>query len=68
MQGQFRDSIVKFSSDEVENLLAQFWLGGTWEFADNFRGSLFYRASTREFEGNNAHYLVWAGLIISRSY
>lgn len=68
MQGQFRNSVVKFSSDEVENLLAQFWLGGTWEFADNLRGSFFYRASTREFKGTNAHNLVWGGLIISRSY
>ena len=68
MQGQFRNSIVKFSSDEVEKLLVQVWLGATWEFADNIRGSFFYRASTREFEGTNAHNLVWAGLIISRSY
>jgi hypothetical protein len=68
MQGQFRESIVKFSSDEVEKLLAQIWLGATWEFADNTRGSFFYRASTREFEGTNAHNLVWAGLIISRAY
>jgi hypothetical protein len=68
MQGQFRESIVKFSSNEVEKLLAQIWLGATWEFADNVRGSFFYRASTREFEGINAHNLVWGGLIISRSY
>jgi hypothetical protein len=68
MQGQFRDSIVKFSSGEVEKLLAQIWLGATWEFADDIRGSFFYRASTKEFEGPNAHYPLWAGLIISRAY
>ncbi|UCB54195.1 MAG: DUF2219 family protein, partial [Thiotrichales bacterium] len=68
LQGQFRESVVKFSSDEVEKLLAQVWLGATWEFADNFRGSFFYRASSKEFEGPNAHYPVWAGLIISRAY
>jgi len=68
MQGQFRESIVKFSSDEVEKLLAQIWLGATWEFASNIRGSFFYRASSREFKGSNAHYPVWAGLIISRAY
>jgi len=68
MQGQFRESIVKFSSDEVEKLLARFWLGATWEFADNIRGSLFYRASSKEFKGQNAHNPVWAGLIISRAY
>jgi hypothetical protein len=68
MQGQFRNSIVKFSSDEVEKLLAQVWLGATWEFADNIRGSFFYRASSKEFKGPNAHYPVWAGLIISRAY
>ena len=68
MQGQFRDSIVKSSSDEVEKLLALVWLGATWEFASNFRGSFFYRVSTKEFEGPNAHYPVWAGLIISRAY
>lgn len=68
LQGQFRDSVVTLSSDEVEKLLAQAWLGATWEFADNIRGSFFYRASSKEFEGPNAHYPVWAGLIISRAY
>jgi len=68
MQGQFRESTVKFSSDEVEKLLAQVWLGATWEFADNIRGSFFYRASSKEFKGPNAHYPVWAGLVISRAY
>ena len=68
MQGQFRESIVTLSSDEVEKLLGQVWLGATWEFADNIRGSFFYRASSKEFKGTNAHYPVWAGLIISRAY
>jgi hypothetical protein len=68
MQGQFRESIVKFSSNEVEKLLAQVWLGVTWEFADNVRGSFFYRASSKEFKGTNAHNPVWAGLVISRAY
>lgn len=68
LQGQFRDSIVKFSSDELEKLLAQLWLGATWEFASNIRGSFFYRVSSKEFKGPNAHYPVWAGLVISRAY
>ena len=68
MQGQFRESMVKFSSDEVEKLLAQIWLGATWEFASNIRGSFFYRATSKEFKGPNAHYPVWAGLIISRAF
>ncbi len=68
LQGQFRDSVVTLGNDELEKLLAQVWLGVTWEFADDFRGSFFYRASTREFKGPNAHNLVWAGLTISRAY
>jgi hypothetical protein len=68
MQGQFRESVVKFNSDELEKRLAQVWLGASWEFADNLRGSLFYRASSKEFKGPNAHNPVWAGLIISRAY
>ena len=68
MQGQFRDSVVTLSNDEVEKLIAQIWLGATWEFAENVRGSFYYRASTREFKGPNAHYPVWAGFIISRAY
>ena len=67
-QGQFRESIVKLSSDEVEKLLAQFWLGTTWEFASNIRGSIFYCASSREFNGPNAHNPVWAGIILSKAY
>lgn len=68
LQGQFRESVVKFSNDEVEKLLAQFWLGITWEFARDIRGSFFYRASTEEFKGPNAHNPVWAGLVISKAY
>ena len=68
LQGQFRESIVKLSRDEVEKLLAQVWLGVTWEFADNVRGSSFYRASSKEFKGPNAHNPVWAGLVISRAH
>jgi hypothetical protein len=68
LQGQFRESVVTLGSDEVEKLLAQFWLGATWEFADDVRGSFFYRVSSKEFEGPNAHYPVWAGLVISRAY
>ena len=68
LQGQFRDSVVTLSSDEVEKLLAQAWFGATWEFANDLRGSFFYRASSKEFKGPNAHYPVWAGLIISRAY
>ncbi len=68
LQGQFRDSVVTLSHDEVNKLLAQAWLGVSWEFADNLRGSFFYRVSSKEFDGPNAHYPVWAGLIISRAY
>jgi hypothetical protein len=68
MQGQFRESAVKLGSDDVEKLLAQFWLGVTWEFARELRGSFFYRASTEEFIGPNAHNPIWAGLVISKSW
>ena len=68
LQGQFRESVVRLGSDEVKRLLAHAWLGATWEFADNIRGSFFYRASSREFQGPNSHHPVWAGLIISRAY
>ena len=68
LQGQFRDSVVTLNHDEVNKLLAQAWLGVSWEFADNLRGSFFYRVSSKEFEGPNAHHPVWAGLIVSRAY
>jgi hypothetical protein len=68
LQGQFRESVVKLSNDEVKKLLAQLWIGVTWEFARDLRGSFFYRASTEEFKGSNTHNPVWAGLIISKAY
>jgi hypothetical protein len=68
LQGQFRESVVKLGNDEVEKLLAEFWLGVTWEFSRELRGSIFYRASTEEFIGPNAHNPVWAGLIISKAW
>ena len=68
LQGQFRESFFTLGSDAVERLFAHAWLGATREFADNVRGSFFYRASSKELQGPNAHYQVWAGLIISRAY
>ncbi len=68
LQGQFRDSVVKFSNDEVEKLLFQFWLGATWELSRDIRGSIFYRASTEEFKSPNAHKPAWGGLIISKAF
>ncbi len=68
LQGQFRDSKVTFGHDQLNHVIGEIWGGVTYEFADNFRGSLFYRARTAEIDTDKAHAPRWAGIILSRAY
>ncbi|MFV2055046.1 MAG: lipid A deacylase LpxR family protein [Thiohalomonadales bacterium] len=68
LQGQFRDSVVTYSSDELNHVLGEGWLGVTKEFGDGFRFSYFIRGQTKEIKyGRGARNLVWGGIIVSQT-
>ena len=68
LQGQFRHSEVTVSSDDLEHLVAEYWLGVTKEFASKYSASLFVRAHSDEFDGPNARHAAWAGMVFSVAY
>jgi hypothetical protein len=43
-------------------------VGGTREFGDNLRFSLFVRGTTPEIEGPNARNLLWFGVVVNRAW
>ena len=68
LQGQFRHSEVTVSSDDLERLVAEYWLGVTKEFARKYSASIFVRAHSDEFKGPNARHAAWAGMVFSVAY
>ena len=68
LQGQFRHSEVTVSSDDMQRLVAEYWLGVTKEFANKYYLSLFARGHSDEFKGPNARNAAWAGLVFSVAY
>jgi hypothetical protein len=68
LQGQFRHSEVTISSEDMERLVAEYWLGVTREFAKKYYASIFVRGHSNEFKGPNARSAAWVGLVFSRAY
>ena len=68
LQGQFRNSEVTVSSDDLERLVAEYWFGLTREFAKKYYASIFVRGHSNEFKGANARSAAWVGLVFSRAY
>jgi hypothetical protein len=68
LQGQFRDSPVTFSHDELRPIVLEAWIGYTWAFADGWRFSYVLRGHSSEIrDGPGDRGLVWGGLIVSRA-
>ncbi len=68
LQGQFRDSVVTFSSDQLESVIYEGWTGITREFGTGLNVSFFVRGRTAEIKGPNARKPLWGGFIFSKSY
>lgn len=66
LQGQFRDSEVTIPAGDMERLVAEASAGLTWQMSGAYRLGYAVRFQTREYEGNAARDLLWAGLILSR--
>jgi len=68
LQGQFRDSEHTLGRNELEQTIISATVGGTREFGDNLRFSLFVRGTTPEIEGPNARNLLWFGMDLNRAW
>jgi len=68
LEGQFRESVVTISSDDMQRLVAEYWLGATATFFKEYSASFFLRGNTEEFHGSNARKEAWAGVVLSRAY
>jgi len=68
LQGQFRQSEVTVSSEDLQRLVAEYWFGVTAELAKKYYASVFVRGHTDEFKGPKARNAAWVGLEFTRAY
>ncbi|HEB82004.1 MAG TPA: lipid A deacylase LpxR family protein [Gammaproteobacteria bacterium] len=68
LQGQFRDSKVTISRQDMQWLVAEYWLGASLALGRKNRASVFLRGHSDEFRGENARHAAWVGLVFSRAY
>ena len=67
LQGQFRNSEVKYSRGDLNNFIAEGWLGYTFVTKDGYSFSYYVRGHTSEVavgDGNRA--VLWGGLQVAR--
>ncbi len=68
LQGQFRDSVVTYKSDELNHVVGELWMGVTKELDSGLRMSYFLRGQTSEIKtGPGSRSPIWGGFIISRA-
>jgi len=68
LQGQFRDSNVTISPEDMERLVAEYWLGFSLAIGQKNRASVYLRGHTEEYRGEKSRAAAWAGLVFSRAY
>ena len=68
LQGQFRDSEVTISTQDVERLVAEYWGGVAFAFAGHYRIDGYFRGNTPEFRGSNRRSANWAGISFSYAW
>lgn len=68
LQGQFKDSAVTYSNDEINHGLIEAWLGYTLAFSDGYSITYAVRGHTSELkQGNGDRTVVWGGLLLSKT-
>ena len=69
LQGQFKDSAVTYEADEIQNLVAEGWIGVTKQFQSGWRLSYLLRAQTSEVKiGKADRNVYWGGIILSKGW
>lgn len=68
LQGQFRDSAVKYDHSELNPFVAEAWVGYTYATKQGYRFSYVLRAQTSEIkDGDGDRNVVWGGVILSKT-
>ncbi len=68
LQGQWRDSMVEYSSRELRHLIVEAWLGYTHGFSNGIFISYGLRGHTSEIrDGRGDRNVLWGGLMVGRN-
>lgn len=67
LQGQFRESTVTFTRDELNSWIVESWLGYTRSIGKRYRINFTIRASTPELKIGEKRSPVWGSFTISKS-
>jgi len=67
LQGQFRNSSVTFTREEINPWIVETWVGYTRSFGKTYRVNFSIRASTPELKIGEKRPPVWGSLTISKS-
>lgn len=69
LQGQNKDSVVTYDSNELNHLILEAWFGVTAEIFNGMRVSYLVRAQTSEIRrGGGSRNPLWGGLIVSQAF
>jgi hypothetical protein len=69
LQGQFRDSVHTFDSDELNHVIGEAWIGLTGELGNGTTLSYAVRYQTAEISaGRGKRDPVWAGITLTHSF
>ena len=69
LQGQFRDSAVTYSSDEINHGIVEAWLGYTVSLFDGYSFTYSVRGHTSELnQGNGNRNVVWGGVRLTKTF
>ncbi len=69
LEGQFKDSVVTYSDDEINRSIVEAWLGYTLGFDDGYSITYSIRGHSSEIkQGNADRNVVWGGLLLSKTF
>lgn len=69
LQGQFRDSDVEYSHDEIHHGILEAWLGYTVAFENGIRLTYTLRGHTSELkDGIGDRHVVWGGINVAKTF
>ncbi len=69
LQGQFKDSAVSYSSDEVNHAIVEAWMGYTIGLRNGYSFTYSIRGHSSELkQGNGDRNVVWGGLLLAKSF
>jgi len=69
LEGQFKDSVVTYSGEEINRGIVEAWLGYTMGFDNGYSITYSIRGHTSELKQGNANRnVLWGGLLLSKTF